>query len=46
MTHPMMKKMTKLMPLLRHNRSQKTLVVYTLVDGAMAVVDALMRVSS
>src|SRR5262245_37760291 len=42
----MMKKTTKLMPLMRHKRSQNALVVYTLVDAVMVVVDALMRISS
>ena len=34
----MMKKTTNWMPLVRHNRSQNTLVVYTLVDGLDALV--------
>src|SRR6267378_1833722 len=46
MTYAMMKKTTKLMPLMRHKRSQNTLVVYTLVDEVLAMVDALMRISS
>jgi len=41
-----MKKTTKLMPLMRHKRSQNTLVVYTLADEVLAIVDALMRISS
>src|SRR5882762_1057866 len=46
MTYAMMKKTTKLMPLMRHKRSQNTLVVNTLVDEVLAMVDALMRISS
>src|ERR1700730_4210879 len=42
MTYAIMKKTTKLMPLMRHKRSQNTGVVYTLVEE----VDALMRISS
>jgi hypothetical protein len=34
------------MPLTRHKRSQNAGVVYTLVDAVLAVVDALMRISS
>jgi hypothetical protein len=34
------------MPAARHNRSQNAGVVYTLVDEVMAVVDALMMISS
>src|SRR2546428_12011862 len=45
MTYAMMAKTTKLMPLKRHRRSQNPRVVYTLVDEAMAAVDALMRIS-
>src|SRR5882762_636365 len=45
MTYAMMAKTTKLMPLKRHRRSQNPRVVYTLVDEAMAVVDALMGIS-
>jgi hypothetical protein len=41
-----MKKTTKLMPLWRHKRSQNTGVVYTPVDEVLAVMGALMRVSS
>src|ERR1700730_3918952 len=41
-----MKRTTNWMPLARHKRSQNTLVVYTLVDGGLAMVDALMRLSS
>src|SRR5216117_1412505 len=41
----MMKKATKLMPLLRHKPSQNPRVVYTLVDQGMAAVDTLMRIS-
>ncbi len=40
MTYAMMKKTTKLMPLMRHKRSQNTGVVYALVDEDVAVVDA------
>jgi hypothetical protein len=40
-----MKKTTKLMPLMRHKRSQNTGVLYTLVDELVTVVDALMRIS-
>jgi hypothetical protein len=43
MTYAMIKKTTKLMPLMRHKRSQNTLVVYALVDEVLAMVDALMR---
>jgi hypothetical protein len=43
MTYAMMKKTTKLMPLMRHKRSQNAGVVYTLVDDE---VDAVMRISS
>src|SRR6266850_1692599 len=43
MTYAMMAKTTKLMPLMRHKRSQNPRV---LVDEAVAVVDALMRISS
>src|SRR6266576_2258534 len=46
MTYATMAKTTKLMPLKRHRRSQNPRVVYALVDAAMAVVDALMRISS
>src|SRR5437016_14293691 len=46
MTYAMMAKMTKLLPLMRHKRSQNPRVVYRLVDEGMAVVDALMRISS
>src|SRR6266567_736397 len=46
MTYAMMAKATKLMPLWRHKPSQNPRVVYTLVDEAMAVVDALMRISA
>jgi hypothetical protein len=41
----MMNKTTNWMPLVRHKRSQKPRVVYPLVEEAMAVVDALMRIS-
>src|SRR2546425_3194440 len=46
MTYAMMAKATKLMRLMRHKRAQNTRVVFTLVDEAVAVVDALMRISS
>src|SRR6266550_607049 len=46
MTYAMIKKTTKLMPLMRHKRSQNTGVVYALVDEVIALVDALMRISS
>src|SRR5712664_4446464 len=42
MTHAMMSKTTKLMPLMRHKPSQNPRV---LVDEVVAVVDALMRIS-
>jgi hypothetical protein len=45
MTYAMMKKTTKLMPLMRHKRSHNMGVVYTLVDEVIAVVDALMTIS-
>src|SRR5947208_14796958 len=45
MTYAMMTKTTKLMPLKRHRRSQNARVVFTLVDEAVAVVDALMTIS-
>jgi len=37
MTYAMMKNMTKLMPLIRHKRSQNTAVVGPLVDEVMVV---------
>src|SRR3982750_2144987 len=46
MTYAMMKTTTKLMPLMRHKRSQNTRVVYTLVDELMALVVSLMRIPS
>jgi hypothetical protein len=46
MTYAMMKRPTDCMPLDRHKRSQNAGVVYTLVDKLVAVVDALMRISS
>src|SRR6266496_1139208 len=46
MKYAMMKKATKLMPLLRHKPSHNPRLAYTLVDEDMAVVDALMRISS
>jgi hypothetical protein len=46
MTYAIMKKTTKWMPLWRHKRSQNAGVVYTLVDGVLAKVGALMRISS
>src|SRR5882724_7866944 len=41
-----MKKTMKLMPLMRHKRSQNTGVLYTLVDEVLATLGAPMRISS
>jgi len=46
MTYAMMKRPTDWMPLERHKRSQNAGVLYTLVDEVVAIVDALMRISS
>src|ERR1700730_7429762 len=46
MTYAMMNRPTDWMPLDRHKRSQNAGVAYTLVDDTVAVVDALMRISS
>jgi hypothetical protein len=40
----MTKKTTKLMPLMRHRRSQNAGVTYTLVDEAVGVMDAPMTI--
>src|SRR6266404_8471654 len=46
MTYAMMKQTRNWMPPVRQKRSQNALVVYTLGDEVLAMVDALMRISS
>ena len=46
MRYAMLKKATKLMPLMRHKRSQNTPVTYTLVGTLIVVVGVLMMISS
>jgi hypothetical protein len=46
MIYAIIKKATKFMPLMRHNRSQKAPEAYTLVDEVLVVVIAFMRRSS